>query len=87
MATKKSRKLDVLAHKLVPLHTVLSKQQTAQLLKDYSIKLVNLPRIFEDDPAALALGAKEGDVMKITRQSHTIVDKIDTYRFVVIRRF
>ena len=89
MASKKKKtktKIDVLAHSLVPHHTILTKKEVQTLLKDYSIKLVNLPRIFEDDPAAIALGAKEGDVLKIVRKSKTIVDKIDTYRFVVIRR-
>lgn len=86
MVTAKSKKLDVLAHDLVPNHTILTKAQTIQLLKDFSIRLVNLPRIFEDDPASLALGAKEGDVVKIIRRSSTMVDLIDTYRFVVVRR-
>ncbi|UYP45853.1 DNA-directed RNA polymerase subunit H [Candidatus Lokiarchaeum ossiferum] len=86
MVTAKSKKLDVLAHELVPSHTILTKAETDQLLKDYSIRLVNLPRIFEDDPAALALGAKEGSVVKIVRKSTTMVDRIDTYRFVVVRR-
>ncbi len=86
LVTTKSKKLDVLAHDLVPFHSILTKKQTEQLLKDYSIRLVNLPRIFEDDPSAVALGAKEGTVMKITRKSTTVVDTIDTYRFVVVRR-
>lgn len=76
----------MLAHELVPAHTLLTREETKQLLRDYSIRLVDLPRIFEDDPACLALGGKEGDVIKITRKSNTMVDQIDTYRFVVIRR-
>ncbi len=83
---KKSKKLDVLAHSLVPFHSILTKDETTQLLKDYAIRLVDLPRIFQDDPAAIALGAREGDVIKIIRNSDTIVDTVDTYRFVVIRR-
>lgn len=83
---KKSKKLDVLAHELVPFHTILTKSETKQLLKDYAIRLVDLPRIFQDDPAAVALGAREGDVLKIVRKSDTIVDTVDTYRFVVLRR-
>ena len=84
--TKKAKKIDVLAHRLVPSHTILTKKETTQLLKDYSIRLVNLPRIFEDDPAAEALGAKEGSVINITRVSNTIVDKIHTFRFCTVRR-
>lgn len=70
----------------MPHHTILTKKETEKLLEDYAIRLVDLPRIFEDDPAALALGAKEGSVLKITRDSQTMVDSINTYRFVVIRR-
>ncbi len=83
---KKSKKLDVLQHALVPFHTILTKKETADLLKKYAIRLVDLPRIFEDEPATLALGAKEGDVLKIVRNSATIVDTVETFRFVVIRR-
>jgi DNA-directed RNA polymerase subunit H len=86
MSMKERKRLDVLAHKLVPNHSILSKQETEELLKKFSIKLVNLPRLYTDDPVAFALGVIEGDVVKITRKSQTIVDKIDTYRFVVKRR-
>jgi DNA-directed RNA polymerase subunit H len=78
--------MDVLAHNLVPRHSILSKQETDDILKKYSIRLVNLPRIYHDDPAIIALGARENDVIEITRSSKTIVDKINTYRFVVKRR-
>ncbi len=82
----KTKKIDVLAHTLVPSHSILTKKETIKLLKDYSIRLVNLPRIFTDDPAAIALGACEGDVLRIIRKSTTTVDKIETYRFCVTRR-
>lgn len=86
VTTKKTKKIDVLAHVSVPFHTILTKKETTQLLKDYSIRLVNLPRMFTDDPAALSLGACEGDVLKIIRKSSTTVDTIETYRFCVKRR-
>ena len=84
--TKSKGKMDVLAHFMVPKHTILTKKQTDELLQNYSIRKVNLPRMFEDDPAAAALGARQGDVIKIVRVSQTIVDHVDTYRFVVVRR-
>jgi DNA-directed RNA polymerase subunit H len=86
LARKKSKKYDVLAHELVPNHSILTREETKEVLKKYAIRLVDLPRIFEDDPACIAVGGKEGDVVKITRKSDTMVDEIDTYRFVVIRR-
>lgn len=86
MGSKEKKRMDVLAHKLVPRHSILSRQETDDILKKYSIRLVNLPRIYHDDPAVIALGARENDVIEITRNSKTIVDKINTYRFVVKRR-
>ena len=80
------KKLDVMFHNLIPKHTILTKKETEDLLKKFSIRLVNLPRIFEDDAVSIALGAVEGDVLKIVRRSQTIVDHIDTFRFVVKRR-
>jgi len=84
--SKERKKLDVLMHTLVPKHSLLTKKETEALLKQFTIRLVNLPRLFEDDPVAIALGAVEGDVVKIVRKSKTIVNSIDTYRFVVKRR-
>ena len=79
-------KLDVLAHSLVPKHLILTKKQTEELLDKYSIELLNLPKIFIDDPVCKALGAREGDVLEIIRGSETIVDSVVSYRVVVPRR-
>ena len=70
-------------HEIVPKHQILTKEETDELLKKYSIKLLNLPRIFSDDPCVQMIGARFGDVIKITRKSKTMVDKIETYRFVM----
>ena len=79
-------KLDVLSHSLVPKHLILTKKETDELLEKYSIDLLNLPKIFIDDPVSKALGAKEGDVLKITRSSNTMVNSVYSYRVVVPRR-
>jgi DNA-directed RNA polymerase subunit H len=52
-------------------------------LKKYSIKLLNLPRIFSDDPIVEMIGARYGDVIKITRKSDTTVKEVESYRFVM----
>jgi len=78
----KKRKIDVLLHELVPKHVLLTKDETLQLLERFQINLLDLPQIFEKDPIAIAIGAKEGDVIKITRDSHTTVKSVDYYRFV-----
>jgi len=74
---------DILEHELVPKHKILTKEETDELLKKYSIKLVDLPRIFSDDPVIGMIGARYGDVVKIIRKSRTTVEISETFRFVI----
>jgi DNA-directed RNA polymerase subunit H len=78
----KKKKIDVLLHKYVPQHLLLTKEETLNLLKKYKIEVTDLPQIFEKDPVAIAIGAKEGDIIKIIRDSHTKVKSVDYYRYV-----
>jgi DNA-directed RNA polymerase subunit H (RpoH/RPB5) len=78
----KKKKIDVLLHELVPKHYLLTKEETKELLENFKITVTDLPQMFEKDPVAIAIGAKEGDVVKIVRQSETTVKSIDYYRFV-----
>ena len=79
----KKKKVDVLLHKLVPKHILLTKSETEELLEKYKIRLTDLPQIFEKDPVAIAIGAKEGDVIKIIRDSDTTVSEVFYYRYVI----
>ncbi|MBY9007151.1 MAG: DNA-directed RNA polymerase subunit H [Candidatus Lokiarchaeota archaeon] len=79
----KKRNVDVLLHILVPKHILLTKSETEELLEKYKIRLTDLPRIFDKDPVAIAIGAKEGDVIKIIRDSDTTVSKVFYYRYVI----
>lgn len=78
----KKKKIDVLLHKLVPKHYLLTKEETQNVLNKYQIELMDLPQIFEKDPVSIAIGAKEGDVIKIVRNSHTTVTSVNYYRYV-----
>ncbi|MFX1337968.1 MAG: DNA-directed RNA polymerase subunit H [Promethearchaeota archaeon] len=78
----KKKKIDVLLHELVPKHKLLTKQETLELLDKYQISVIDLPQILEKDPVAIAIGAKEGDVVRIIRDSNTTVKKINYYRYV-----
>ena len=78
----KKKKIDVLLHKFVPQHLLLTKEESQELLEKYQIELTDLPQIFEKDPVAIAIGAKEGDIIRIVRDSHTTVRNIDYFRFV-----
>ena len=78
----KKKKIDVLLHKFVPQHLLLTKEETQKLLEQYSIGVTDLPQIFEKDPVAIAIGAKEGDIIKIIRDSETTVKSVEYYRYV-----
>ncbi len=78
----KKKKIDVLLHKFVPQHLLLTKEESQELLDKYQIELTDLPQIFEKDPVAIAIGAKEGDIIRIIRDSHTTVRSIDYFRYV-----
>ena len=78
----KKKQIDVLLHDLVPQHILLTKEETKELMDKYQITVIDLPQIFEKDPIAIAIGAKEGDVLKIIRESKTTVKTIDYYRYV-----
>jgi DNA-directed RNA polymerase subunit H len=78
----KKKQIDVLLHDLVPQHILLTKKETQELMDKYQITVIDLPQIFEKDPIAIAIGAKEGDVIKIIRESRTTVKSINYYRYV-----
>ena len=74
--------LDVMKHALVPKHEILSEKGVHKLLEKYRIKPHQLPKIKASDPAAKAIGAKPGDILKITRKSPT-AGKAIAYRYVI----
>lgn len=76
------KELDVGGHVLVPKHEVLSQEEAREVLERYKVALHQLPLIKSSDPAAKAIGAKPGDIVKITRRSPTAGRAI-AYRYVV----
>jgi DNA-directed RNA polymerase subunit H len=62
---------DIFENELVPKHEILSEEEKQKLLERLGIVEKQLPKILEKDPAVRALGAKKGDVIKITRKSPT----------------
>jgi len=69
-------------HILVPRHEILKEKDREDLLKKYKIKPYQLPKIKSSDPAARAIGARPGDVIKITRDSPT-AGRYVSYRYVI----
>ena len=78
----KKRKIDVLLHELVPKHYLLTKEESQNLLEKYQINISDLPKMFDKDPISIAIGAKEGDIVKIVRDSQTTVKNVNYYRYV-----
>ena len=73
---------NIMENFLVPKHEIISEEEKVALLNKYKISLKQLPKILSSDPIVKAIGAKVGDVIKITRNEigigHTLY-----YRVVV----
>ena len=64
-------KIDILKHKLVPEHVILTEEEAEKVLDELKIRPDQLPKILPDDPVVKAIGAKIGDILKITRNRET----------------
>src|SRR5579875_3767412 len=69
-------------HVLVPRHEVLSKEESERLLKELGVKVWQLPRIAQDDPAIRDLNADVGQIVRVIRSSE-LVGEYEVYRLVV----
>ena len=75
-------KISLLDHDLIPKHEILSKEDTEGVLKVYNITSAQLPKIKITDPVVELIGAKLGQVLRITRNSPTAEVAV-FYRLVV----
>jgi DNA-directed RNA polymerase subunit H len=76
------QQFEILNHELVPNHEIISEEEKKQLFKKYCITPDQLPKILNIDPVCLSIGAKPGQIIKITRKSTTAKEAI-IYRLVV----
>ncbi|KPV62644.1 MAG: DNA-directed RNA polymerase subunit H [Candidatus Bathyarchaeota archaeon BA1] len=72
----------IFEHVLVPKHEILKPEEREKVLMEYRVQPYQLPRIKASDPAAKAIGARPGDVVRIVRDSLT-AGKYISYRYVV----
>ena len=85
---KKSKKEDIIEeakvtdHKLVPKHEILQEAEKKEILTKFNATEDQFPFLFNIDPVAREIGAKPGDMIKITRVSDTAGEAI-YYRYVV----
>jgi DNA-directed RNA polymerase subunit H len=68
---EEEKEYDILKHSLVPKHEIMTTEEVKEVLVKYNITTAQLPRILTTDATVKATGAKEGDVLKITRASPT----------------
>jgi len=73
---------NIFDHTLVPKHEIMTQEEKQKLLDEYRVKPYQLPRIKASDPAAKAIGARPGDIVRIIRDSPT-AGKYTAYRYVV----
>jgi len=73
---------NIFEHVLVPKHEIVAQEEREKVLGEYRVQPYQLPRLRASDPAAKAIGAKPGDIVRVTRDSPT-AGKYVSYRYVV----
>jgi DNA-directed RNA polymerase subunit H (RpoH/RPB5) len=74
--------IDLFMHDLVPEHDIITKEEVEKLEKKYGISREQLPKIKVGDPAAKAIGARPGDVVRIVRISDT-AGEYEIFRYCI----
>ena len=67
----------------MPKHEIVAEKEKEELMKRYNAPYDHFPQILFSDPVIRQIGAKPGDVVKVTRISQT-AGVIDYYRYVVM---
>ena len=64
--------MDILQHEFVPKHEIITEEEELQkILEYYQLAKEELPAILTNDPVAIIIGARPGDVVRIIRRSRT----------------
>jgi DNA-directed RNA polymerase subunit H len=69
-------------HVLVPKHEILSEEEKKDTLAKFNATEEQFPFLFSSDPVVREIGAKPGDMVRISRVSDT-AGETTYYRFVV----
>jgi len=73
---------NIFEHVFVPKHEIVGEEERQKLLNEYRVHPYQLPRLKASDPAAKAIDAKPGDIVRIIRDSQT-AGEYTSYRYVV----
>ena len=71
----------VAQHHFVPKHEIVPLERIKEVLEKYGSSFEKFPKILRDDTAVIEIGAKKGDLIRITRHSPT-AGKAIYYRVV-----
>lgn len=74
--------INVTQHILVPKHTILNKEDTEKVLKQYNCRMDQIPKILRTDRISRHYNMKVGNICQIERYSE-ITGKSISYRHVV----
>ena len=80
--TIEKQELEIMSHKLVPFHEIISEKEKIELLEKFKITPDQLPKILNTDPVCFSIGALPGQIVKVVRKSRTAKEAI-AYRLVV----
>ena len=72
----------VSTHFLIPRHELLTKEEATQVLANFNATAAQFPYILATDPVAKEIGARPGDLVRVTRKSET-AGTSTYYRYVV----
>ena len=73
---------DVFKHAYVPLHEILTDEERKDISEKFHAEPFQFPWIRSTDPISIILGARPGDVMRVTHKSET-AGRYLSYRYVV----
>lgn len=74
--------VEIVKHEMVPKHEILTEKEKKDVLEKFEVTEEQLPRILISDPVVEMIGAKPGNVLRITRESQTAGEAV-YYRIVV----
>ncbi|MCW3978767.1 MAG: DNA-directed RNA polymerase subunit H [Candidatus Bathyarchaeota archaeon] len=73
---------DIFKHELVSPAEILTEEERERILKFYHSEPYQFPWIKASDPVSIILGARPGDILKITANSETAGTYV-SYRYVI----
>jgi DNA-directed RNA polymerase subunit H len=72
----------VSTHFLIPKHELLTKEEATQVLAAFNATASQFPYVLATDPVVKEIGARPGDLVRVTRKSETAGSSV-YYRYVV----